>query len=165
MHGNIFSNSTGQAAGNAVSCEHCGRPLQPKSGSRRQRFCSDACRQAEHRLREKGACAFKSTGVHVDPPGSPLSRSNPIDPVAAIEADLIAGLATLDDLEPSRREFWLHRARLAAEREVASRRAAKIPAVAIKANPIDPAFQAEVDKHIGEIPADLSIPLFLRRRS
>jgi hypothetical protein len=167
MHGNIPSTPTGQAdrrdrAGNAVDCEHCGRTLQPKPGSRRQRFCNDACRQAEHRLQEKAGGSIKSAGVHVDPPGFPLSRSNPIDPVAKVEANLIACLGDLGDLEPKRREFWLRRAHAAAEQIAASRLPA-LPAPGTFKRPPDPAFQAKVDKHIAEIPADLSIPSFLRR--
>lgn len=30
--------------GNRTTCEKCGRVLAPKRGSRRQRFCSDACK-------------------------------------------------------------------------------------------------------------------------
>ncbi len=161
--------AAGQAdrrAGNAFRCEHCSRPLQPKPGSRRQRFCDAACRQAAHRLKEKGNGAFKPGGVHVDPPGLPLSRSNPID---AIEADLIAGLGDLGDLEPQRREFWLRRVRQAAERQHDADRQHAHHAVdataRIERSTIDPVVQAKVDKLVAEIPADLSIPDFLRRAS
>jgi hypothetical protein len=162
MHGNIPSVPAGQAgSGNAAHCEYCGQPLQPKPGSRRQRFCTDACRQAEHRLRGRAGCALKSTGVHVGPPRSPLSRSVPIDLVAKVEADLIAGLG---DLEPERREFWLRRAHAAAEQIAASRLPAAVsPAPGTLKRPSDPAFQAKVNKRIAEIPADLSTPSFLRR--
>jgi hypothetical protein len=30
--------------GNRITCEKCGRALAPKRSSRRQRFCSDACK-------------------------------------------------------------------------------------------------------------------------
>ena len=32
-------------AGNAFACENCGKALHPKRGSRRQRFCCEACRK------------------------------------------------------------------------------------------------------------------------
>jgi hypothetical protein len=164
-------------AGNAARCEHCGNPLRPKPGSRRQRFCGDVCRQAAHRANRKAVHSKNPAGVHLDPstdlsrsksvepvevergdrlvdaegktrpdkakgkathsinrggvhvgpPGQPMSRSVSVDrsveSVESIEADLIAGLGDLRDVEPKRRDFWLRRARLAAEREIASRSA------------------------------------------
>lgn len=41
-----------QRAGNAIACESCGTPLTPKRGSRRQRFCSDACKQTAFRSKK-----------------------------------------------------------------------------------------------------------------
>jgi hypothetical protein len=39
-------------AGNEISCANCGEPLRPKRGSRRMRFCCDACRQSAFRARK-----------------------------------------------------------------------------------------------------------------
>jgi hypothetical protein len=39
-------------AGNGTHCVACGCPLHPKRGSRRQRYCSDACRQAAFRTKK-----------------------------------------------------------------------------------------------------------------
>lgn len=39
-------------AGNAFCCENCGKPLRPKRGSRRQRFCCSACRKTAFRARK-----------------------------------------------------------------------------------------------------------------
>jgi hypothetical protein len=38
--------------GNRIICEKCGRALVPKRGSRRQRFCSDACKFKAFRSRK-----------------------------------------------------------------------------------------------------------------
>jgi hypothetical protein len=45
----------GDHNGNAFCCAYCGRPLRPKRGSRRQRFCSKAHRQASFRVRKWSA--------------------------------------------------------------------------------------------------------------
>ncbi len=37
--------------GNATRCDHCGAPLHPKRGSRRQKFCSYRCRDEARRAR------------------------------------------------------------------------------------------------------------------
>jgi hypothetical protein len=42
-------------AGNAFACETCGKPLHPKRASRRQRFCSNACRKTAFRARKWSA--------------------------------------------------------------------------------------------------------------
>ena len=39
-------------AGNEVSCAQCGKRLRPKRGSRRMRFCCDACRQSSFRAKK-----------------------------------------------------------------------------------------------------------------
>ena len=39
-------------AGNDLSCATCGKRLSPKWGSRRMRFCSDACRQSAFRAKK-----------------------------------------------------------------------------------------------------------------
>jgi hypothetical protein len=42
----------GDGPGSTVPCEHCGRPVDQRPGSGRQRrYCADACRQAAHRAR------------------------------------------------------------------------------------------------------------------
>jgi hypothetical protein len=44
-------------AGNGVSCDACRTPIAPKPGSRRQRYCCSACRQARYRARKRvGRC-------------------------------------------------------------------------------------------------------------
>jgi hypothetical protein len=47
--------------GNGTHCLECGSLLRPKRGSRRQRYCSDACRQTEFRAR-KWASRYKIPG-------------------------------------------------------------------------------------------------------
>jgi endogenous inhibitor of DNA gyrase (YacG/DUF329 family) len=42
--GDRASKPAGLHHGNRITCEKCGRALAPKRGSRRQRFCSDACK-------------------------------------------------------------------------------------------------------------------------
>jgi hypothetical protein len=42
--GDRASKPVGLHHGNRITCEKCGRALAPKRGSRRQRFCSDACK-------------------------------------------------------------------------------------------------------------------------
>ena len=42
--GDRASKPAGLRHGNRITCEKCGRALAPKRGSRRQRFCSDACK-------------------------------------------------------------------------------------------------------------------------
>ena len=39
-------------AGNAYCCEYCSRPLRPKRGSRRQKFCDTGCRKRAFRARK-----------------------------------------------------------------------------------------------------------------
>jgi hypothetical protein len=39
-------------AGNGVHCLVCSAPLDPKRGSRRQRYCSNACRQSAFRTKK-----------------------------------------------------------------------------------------------------------------
>jgi hypothetical protein len=39
-------------AGNAFACENCGKALHPKRGSRRQRFCCEACKKKALRSRK-----------------------------------------------------------------------------------------------------------------
>jgi hypothetical protein len=51
--------------GNAPTCASCGQALSPKRGSRRQRYCNDACRKRAARA-EKWADRYKTP----DPSGS-----------------------------------------------------------------------------------------------
>ena len=39
-------------AGNEMNCANCGKPLCPKRGSRRMRFCSVGCRQSAFRAKK-----------------------------------------------------------------------------------------------------------------
>jgi hypothetical protein len=132
--------------------------LQPKSGSRRQKFCGGTCRQAAHR-------AKKWDGVHVRPALSrSVSGGCSVGAVDSIEAELIAGLGSLDDLEPKRRDFWRRRARRVAEAIAAERSGAPIPTPVTIKSALDPATRARADALIAAIPADLSIPHFLKRQ-
>lgn len=45
----IRSEKQPSRAGNAMTCANCGASLQPKRGSRRQRYCDDACRKTAFR--------------------------------------------------------------------------------------------------------------------
>jgi len=48
----FFSIATlGGRAGNARCCANCGRPINPKRNSRRQRYCNYRCRDAARRAR------------------------------------------------------------------------------------------------------------------
>lgn len=48
----MLTKSIALRAGNAATCTSCGANLDPKRGSRRQRFCSDACRQSAFRAKK-----------------------------------------------------------------------------------------------------------------
>ena len=39
-------------AGNGISCANCDKPLRPKRGSRRMRFCCDGCKQSAFRAKK-----------------------------------------------------------------------------------------------------------------
>ena len=49
------SRPTQGRAGNGVTCDASGAPLAPKPGSRRQRYCGSACRQARYRARKRAS--------------------------------------------------------------------------------------------------------------
>jgi hypothetical protein len=57
--------------GNATQCAHCGAPLQPKLGSRRQRFCDDACRKSATRALKNGA-RYPYSGVSGSVQNNPI---------------------------------------------------------------------------------------------
>ena len=42
-------------AGNGISCANCHKLLRPKRGSRRMRFCCDACKQSAFRAKKWGS--------------------------------------------------------------------------------------------------------------
>ena len=51
--------------GNSTHCVVCGAPLHPKRASRRQRFCSDRCRDEHRRMRnfeKKGTTRYPHSG-------------------------------------------------------------------------------------------------------
>jgi hypothetical protein len=95
-------NDLGGRAGNAAICTACSAPLHPKPGSRRQRYCGAACRQAGHRRALKRAGQAKvplSRSTEISPPISSsvpmvftdqVPRVNAV-PRAVIEVELIAG--------------------------------------------------------------------------
>jgi hypothetical protein len=58
--------------GNLAKCEQCGKPLQPKRGSRRQTYCNLKCRDAARRERN-----FIASGYARHPsPAIPRSVEN-----------------------------------------------------------------------------------------
>jgi len=63
--------------GNGVSYDACGTPLASKPGSRRQRYCGSACRQAGYRARKRaGRCTTASVTSNrlANPPLELLGR-------------------------------------------------------------------------------------------
>jgi hypothetical protein len=101
-------------------------------------------------------------------PSPDLSRSRSVNrSVESIEADLIAGLGNLDADQPKRREFWLRRARQAAETQaIANGTIAAKPSGVPNPTPVtikNPTIKAKAEELIAQIPGDLSIPDFLRR--
>ena len=48
----LFGSDRANRAGNSRSCAYCGKALSPKRGSRRQRFCNEAHRQAAYRTKK-----------------------------------------------------------------------------------------------------------------
>jgi hypothetical protein len=60
--------------GDDASCDACGTPLAPKPGSRRQRYCGSACRQAAYRARKRaGRCETPRVTI------SRLARPTPLE--------------------------------------------------------------------------------------
>jgi len=66
------SRPTQGRAGNGVTCDACGAPLAPKPGSRRQRYCGSACRQARYRARKR-ARRCKTPAVTIKRLASPAA--------------------------------------------------------------------------------------------
>jgi hypothetical protein len=54
-------------AGNARCCECCGQRLQPKRGSRRQRFCNSRCRDEARRARNHAVFGTARRGSQAIP--------------------------------------------------------------------------------------------------
>jgi hypothetical protein len=63
---------TNGRAGNARCCVNCGRPINPKYGSRRQRYCSYRCRDEARRARNFAVSATTRRGS----PAIPRSVEN-----------------------------------------------------------------------------------------
>jgi endogenous inhibitor of DNA gyrase (YacG/DUF329 family) len=89
-------------AGNEVSCAQCGKRLRPKRGSRRMRFCCDACRQSSFRAK-KWASRYEGShplrSVRNTPAGSRACNGNFGDrgsgirgPMGVVERELFDGL-------------------------------------------------------------------------
>ena len=57
----------GGRAGNALCCQKCGKPLHPKRGSRRQRYCGYKCRDEARRSRNFAASASTRRGSQAIP--------------------------------------------------------------------------------------------------
>jgi hypothetical protein len=93
--------------GNRITCEKCGRALAPKRGSRRKRFCSDACKFKAFRSK-KWADRYQIP----DPQRSVQNSSTKpngcksilADRVSAIKAPIVAiGLGCCTDAQPHER--------------------------------------------------------------
>src|SRR6516164_2303458 len=77
-------------AGNAVCCQKCGKPLHPKRGSRRQRYCSYKCRDEARRSRNFAVSASTRRGSQ----GIPRSVENQPTVSNGYKADFVAGRAS-----------------------------------------------------------------------
>jgi hypothetical protein len=75
MHGpNSHNGRRAQARnGNALTCKQCGRSIQPKRASHRQRYCSPACKKAVQRFK---IAARYPTIARVRSPRISLDNSN-----------------------------------------------------------------------------------------
>jgi hypothetical protein len=97
-------------AGNDMSCATCGKRLSPKRGSRRMRFCSDACRQSAFRAKKwsrryEGPKALRSvqnsfveSGLCKDHFGD--RRSDIHGPRTIVERELFDGLVWRPTVSP-----------------------------------------------------------------
>jgi endogenous inhibitor of DNA gyrase (YacG/DUF329 family) len=137
------------------TCAVCGRPLWQANA--KKRFCGDRCRQAAHRS-QKWADQYETSRSGRHHP-SRVSRSVENSPsTSRVCKAILAG-----------RAFSIIGPKHVIEIEVFADRAInsdgsryEIPAEA--AEGIDPVIKARADGLIAQIPADLSIPDFLRRR-
>ena len=144
-------------AGNALVCSTCGSPLKPKRGSRRQLYCSYRCRDEARRARN---FAVSATTLRGSPAIPQLVQNNCVGstpyegdfhgrasgifgPPDVIKIEIIAGrdwksVVSLDGVACEVARF-------------------------IAPKTIDAKIRAKADELIAQIPADLSIPNFLRR--
>jgi hypothetical protein len=118
------------------ACASCGRPLWRANA--KKRFCSDRCRQAGHRKGKWEGRYDPSRSAPHHP--SDLSRFPKNSPAISTGCKAnfagrgIVGPGFVIDIE-----------------------------IGIADSPTDPAFQAKVAEAIAEIPADLTVPNFLKR--
>jgi hypothetical protein len=82
--------------GNGTFCANCDKPLRPKRGSRRMRFCCSACRQAAFRAKkwpsplrsaQNNAVASISCNGHLQDRASGVRGPRPV-----VSCELFAGL-------------------------------------------------------------------------
>jgi hypothetical protein len=139
MHAPL-NRSAFRAQGRVRSCAACGRPLWQANA--KKRFCSDRCRQAGHRSQKWDGefGLLRSVGHHP----SRVSRFAENSPVTSESCK-----ANLADLAYS----------IIGPPEVIEIEIGQSRQLTPKVD------RAEVDRLRAEIPADLSIPNFLRRRS
>jgi hypothetical protein len=52
--------------GNAITCWICGKPLAPKRGSRRQRYCGHTCKRAGRSVEKKQANSMARKGIALE---------------------------------------------------------------------------------------------------
>jgi hypothetical protein len=87
--------------GNAYCCEYCSRPLRPRGGSRRQKFCDAGCRKRAFRARKWANC-YRTPGAGRSVQNRPsVSKSykgdfadrtsSIVGPQIVIEREIIAG--------------------------------------------------------------------------
>ena len=87
--------------GNAYCCEYCSRPLRPRGGSRRQKFCDAGCRKRAFRAR-KWANRYRTPGAGRSVQNQPSiskgyrdgfvdRRDSIVGPQIVIEREIIAG--------------------------------------------------------------------------
>ena len=65
--------------GNALACSACGKAIVPKPGSRRQKYCRDACKMIPDPLRSVENSARKSIPCKADFGGRAFSTKGPLN--------------------------------------------------------------------------------------
>jgi hypothetical protein len=125
-------------------CEICGTTFVPKRASRRQKFCSYKCRDAARRERDFALIVGRRWGSQVNP----RSRKNSKAVSKPYRGD--SGDRPSRDYRGIRGPAWV------IETEVF---AAQVPVPTL----VSPASTIRLAALIASIPADLSIPPFLRR--
>ena len=151
--------------GNAANCEHCNKPLRPKRGSRRQQFCSDRCRKAAERA-DQWHAQFDAPGR--TEPRQTGSGSQHGGVSGSVQNTPLVSKACKGDFAD--RPSAISGPRVVIETEIMAGRdwqpvtspddvCCEVTQIGLSA-----ATKAKAAEYIAEIPADLSIPQFLRRQ-